>query len=100
MEIPKLIEFKEALSYTACTITIHARLEIKAWCVKASTTFKNNFAIIKWAKIKGIRKYYKLMNAEVRRQYVFSFCFFLLNKTTGGKKFPYSKVQVTTNVTL
>lgn len=47
MEIPKLIEFKEALSYTACTITIHARLEIKAWCVKASTTFKNNFAIIK-----------------------------------------------------
>ena len=47
MEIPKLTEFKEALSYTACTIIIHARLEIKAWCVKASTTLKNNFAIIK-----------------------------------------------------
>lgn len=37
-------------------------LEIKAWCVKASTTFKNNFAVIKWGKNKGIRKYYKLMN--------------------------------------
>lgn len=37
-------------------------LEIKAWCVKAFTTL-NNFAIIKWAKNKGIRKYYKLINA-------------------------------------
>lgn len=37
-------------------------LEIKAWCVKASTTLKNNLAVIKWAKNKGIRKYYKLMN--------------------------------------
>lgn len=38
-------------------------LEIKAWCVKAFTTLKSNFAIIKLAKNKDIRKYYKLMNA-------------------------------------
>lgn len=38
-------------------------LEIKAWCVKASTTLKNNFTKIQWAKNKGIRKNYRLMNA-------------------------------------